>query len=134
MKLKDAIEGAEKWFNYLERQKQNTVTLQKAAALARQGDKEGALKLKSQVDNQPRVYDGANLEPSVRALIKIAKDFQTIIEAREKAAKGTWFVDNTGITVAPKASSPYGITVTNDNNGMFAVTAANITSKYIGGK
>lgn len=67
-----AIEGCQDWFSYLERQEQRALTLQKAASAARKGDTETARRLKSSVDSGVTVYDGAQLEPAVRALVALA--------------------------------------------------------------
>jgi len=74
MEEQEAISICENWFSYLKQQEQDTITLQRAAALARKGDREGANRLKSSVDNQPRIYDGATLLPAVQFLVKQAKD------------------------------------------------------------
>lgn len=81
--LKDAVEIANNWFAYLERQKQNTDVLQKAASLARKGDKEGAMKLKKQVDTQPKIYDGATLLPAVKKFVEAAEELIAIKEKLE---------------------------------------------------
>lgn len=73
-----AIEVCEQWFAYNERQKQNTITLQKAATYARRGDRKEALRLKSSIDNQPKVYDGARLEPAVKLMVKALRDMQEL--------------------------------------------------------
>lgn len=65
-----AIETCERWFSYLERQRKDTETLQRAASLARKGQVQEARRLKSQVDSQPHVFDGASLYPAVKALVQ----------------------------------------------------------------
>lgn len=79
-KLIDDVEKVkgvcQRLLNYIERQKQNTITLQKAASLARKGDRQGAMRLKSQVDNQPKVFDGASFEdvmPTTQRALEIAE-------------------------------------------------------------
>ena len=66
----EAIEICERWFRHLENQRQKSLVLQKAAALARQGNQAEARRLKNSVDRQPKVFDGATLEPAVRHLCK----------------------------------------------------------------
>lgn len=60
--IQAVIDVCKRWLKHIEQQKQDTATLQKAASLARKGDRDEALRLKEQVDNQPRVFDGANFE------------------------------------------------------------------------
>lgn len=73
MKTDEAIEICEQWFAYIERQKQKSVEIQKLAAMARNGQQEEAQRRLRQIDRTPTVYDGARLEPAVRALVKLAK-------------------------------------------------------------
>ena len=70
-KLADAIQTCRDWFAHLERQRAKTLRLQQLAILARKGPEEAkqAQKELRQIDRQPRVYDGARLEPAVRLLI-----------------------------------------------------------------
>ena len=71
MSKEEAIEVCNGWFAYLESQKEKARRLQEAATLARNGNQEEARKIVRQIDNQPRVYDGARLEPAVRRLIEL---------------------------------------------------------------
>ena len=71
MSKEEAIEVCNGWFDYLESQKEKARRLQEAATLARNGNQEEARKIVRQIDNQPRVYDGARLEPAVRRLIEL---------------------------------------------------------------
>lgn len=71
----EAIEICEQWFRYNETQEAKSLELQRLAALARTGP-EGhaeALRRRRQIDNTPRVFDGANLEPAVRHLVALAR-------------------------------------------------------------
>jgi hypothetical protein len=70
LSLNDAKSICHEWFAYIKRQEENTVTLQKAAALARAGNRKEAMRLKNQVDTQPKIYDGARLMPAVKRLLK----------------------------------------------------------------
>ena len=67
----EAIEICESWFAHLARQAEKTKTLQQAAGLARRGEVQAARRLKNSVDRQPRVFDGARLEPAVRHLVSV---------------------------------------------------------------
>ena len=67
----EAIEICESWFAYLARQAEKTKTLQQAAGLARRGEVQAARRLKNSVDRQPKVFDGARLEPAVRHLVSV---------------------------------------------------------------
>ncbi len=64
--LKKAVGG---WLKHIEHQKWKAETLQKAAALARKGDKMGAMKLKGTVDRAPRVHDAGALLPALTKLM-----------------------------------------------------------------
>ena len=66
----EAIRICERWFTHLANQQEKSITLQKAASLARQGKIEEARRLKNSVDRQPKVFDGATLEPAVRHLVE----------------------------------------------------------------
>lgn len=66
----EAINICERWFRYLDGQREKTLTLQRAASLARAGQVDEARRITNQVDRQPRVFDGATLEPAVRHLIQ----------------------------------------------------------------
>lgn len=72
MKTNEAIEICEGWFDYIERQKERAVEMQKLATLARTDPKEAQHRLR-QLDSTPTVYDGGRLEPAVRALVKLAR-------------------------------------------------------------
>lgn len=67
MKTDEAIAICEQWFAYIERQKQKAVEMQKLATMARNGQQEEARRRMRQMDRTPTVYDGARLEPAVRA-------------------------------------------------------------------
>lgn len=73
MKTDEAIAICEQWFAYIERQREKSVELQRLAAMARNGQQEEAQKRLRQIDSTPTVYDGARLEPAVRALVKMAR-------------------------------------------------------------
>lgn len=70
----EAIEICNGWFAYLESQKEKARRLQEAATLARKGKQDEARKIVNEVDRQPRVYDGARLEPAVRRLIELVNE------------------------------------------------------------
>jgi len=66
----EAIDICNRWFRHLENQREKTLTLQRAARLAKSGAMQEARRIKNQVDRQPRVFDGATLEPAVQHLIQ----------------------------------------------------------------
>lgn len=70
MNDKEAIKICEGWFAHLQAQSEKSLTLQKAASLARKGEGDKARKLVNSVDRQPKVYDGARLETAVRYLVE----------------------------------------------------------------
>jgi hypothetical protein len=70
--VSEAIEVCEAWFVHNERQRSKSVEIQRLAALARTEPNEARRKL-AQIDRQPVVFDGARLEPAVRALIRAVK-------------------------------------------------------------
>ena len=73
MGTEEAIEICERWFRHIERTKERTVKLQEAARLSRQGERKEAMRIKSEVDSAPVVFDGAALEPAVRHLVAKAR-------------------------------------------------------------
>lgn len=74
MKTPEAIEICERWFDYIEAQRQRAVEMQKLAAMARAGQQEEAQRRLRQMDtSSATVYDGGRLEPAVRHLVKLAK-------------------------------------------------------------
>lgn len=72
MKVAEAIDVCGEWFAYLDRQRAKSKRMQELAALARTGlvGQQQAQKEMRQIDRAPTVFDGAKLEPAVRALIK----------------------------------------------------------------
>lgn len=74
MKLDEAKAECERWFAYLKRQEDKSRELQKLAVARRKGemDEQEARRRMRQLDDActVRVYDGANLEKAVRALLK----------------------------------------------------------------
>lgn len=77
MKTDQAIKICQGWFDYIERQKQKSIEIQKLATMARNGQQEEAQRRLRQLDNSVTVYDGARLEPAVRHLVKLARTAQT---------------------------------------------------------
>jgi hypothetical protein len=78
MKTDEAIEICQGWFDYIERQRQKSVEVQKLAAMARNGQQEEAQRRLRQLDNcSVTVYDGARLEPAVRHLVELARSTTT---------------------------------------------------------
>jgi hypothetical protein len=74
VKTSEAIAICEGWFDYIERQRLRSVEMQKLATMARNGQQEEAQKRLRQMDTASvTVYDGARLEPAVRALVKMAR-------------------------------------------------------------
>lgn len=71
----------ERWLNHINQQRETTETLQKAASLARSGDREEAMKLKSKVDSQPKIFDGANL-------LSVIDEIQFALEFTDKFLNG----------------------------------------------
>ena len=75
-----ALNVCDRWLAHIEQQKQNTITLQKASSLARQGDTEGARRMRSSVDSAPRVFDGANfmdVMPQIQFALRLAARLQS---------------------------------------------------------
>lgn len=73
MKLDEAKAECERWFAYLQRQKDKSLAVQKLAARVRAGEitpDEAQRKLRSIDGAGLTVYDGANLERAVRVLLK----------------------------------------------------------------
>jgi len=79
--IEEALEVCNRWLKHIEQQEQNTIKMQKAAALARNGDKIGALRLKSEVDNQPRVFDGANFLDVMPVIISTLTHIKALISS-----------------------------------------------------
>ena len=73
MDTKRAITICEQWFAYLDKQREHSETLAKAATLAREGFQIEAKNILRKVDNEKRlvVFDGAYLEPAVKHLVKL---------------------------------------------------------------
>lgn len=70
MNTEKAIEICEKWFAYLDRQRDHSKRLAEAASLARNGEQMKAKQIARQVDAEKMVvFDGAYLEPAVKHLI-----------------------------------------------------------------
>lgn len=74
MTTEEAINICQGWFDYIERQRQKAVEMQKLAAMARSGQQEEAQRRMRQLDatTSLTVYDGARLEPAVQYLVKLA--------------------------------------------------------------
>lgn len=86
-----AFDVCEKWLKHIDQQREKTITLQKAAAIARKGDREGARRLKNQVDIQPRIFDGANfldVIPQIKIALKIADKLQSGEVSEEMITSG----------------------------------------------
>lgn len=72
MTIDDAKAECERWFAYLERQKQKASDMQRIAADRRSGkidQVEGQRRMRA-LDSAPTVYDGANLQRAVKVLLK----------------------------------------------------------------
>ncbi len=72
----EAISICGEWFRYLDSQREKTLKMQRLAAQARKGP-EDAKKAQAEMrrmDRQPKVYDGARLEPAVKFLVALAED------------------------------------------------------------
>ena len=67
----EAREECSRWLAHLDHQRERTMLMQQAAALARAGDKIAAREICDRVDRTPRVYDGARLEQAVRVLLEL---------------------------------------------------------------
>jgi hypothetical protein len=73
VKLAEAKEECERWFTYLEREKDRCVTIQQIAAAVRKGEitsDEGQKRIRRIDGCSVTVYDGANLQKAVRVLLK----------------------------------------------------------------
>ncbi len=68
----EAISICRRWLAYLDEQKAKSQRLQELSAQARQGPSQAAKAQRElrQIDRQPRVFDGATLEPAIRHLVK----------------------------------------------------------------
>lgn len=78
MNTEKAIEICDKWFNYLDRQRDHSKRLAEAATLARNGEKLKAKQIARQVNMEKMVvFDGAYLEPAVKHLVKLYVPQQT---------------------------------------------------------
>lgn len=73
MTNQEAIDICLGWLAHLDRQRVKTIKLQRLAAKARKGpdEAEEARRELRQIDRQPKVYDGARLEPAVKHLITV---------------------------------------------------------------
>ena len=72
MKLPEAKAECERWFDYLNRQRDKSIAMQRIAAARRSGEinhDEGQRRVRA-LDSGVTVYDGANLEKAVRVLLK----------------------------------------------------------------
>lgn len=76
MNLKEAKAECERWFAYLESQKERSLQFQKLAAKRRKGEigLEEARRIQRNLDNSIRVFDGAKLEIAVKTLLKHVKE------------------------------------------------------------
>lgn len=74
MKTEKALEICRQWFAHIERQRLNSLELQRAAQLARQGNQAEARRIKSRIDLAPRVFDGACLRPAVEHLVSLVEE------------------------------------------------------------
>lgn len=66
----EAIEICNRWFAHNDRQRWKAERMLEAARLAKQGDRNGALRIRSEVDSSPVVFDGERLEEAVKCLLK----------------------------------------------------------------
>jgi len=76
MNLKEAKAECERWFAYLESQKERSLQFQKLAAKRRNNEisLEEARRVQRNLDNSIRVFDGAKLEIAVKTLLKHVKE------------------------------------------------------------
>lgn len=85
MDTNQAIKVCQQWFAHLERQREKALKMQELAAMARQGpeqQKEAKRQLQ-QIDKQPKVFDGAYLEPAVRTLVEALTPTQNTRHGQE---------------------------------------------------
>lgn len=68
--LEEAKAEANRWLDHLTWTRFRARTVQRAARLAREGDRCGAKRLLDTVDSSPRVYDGSRLEEAVRVILE----------------------------------------------------------------
>lgn len=76
MKLTEAKAECERWFAYLDRQREKSLSLQKLATQVRSGEitsDEAQRKMRTLDGNAPVVFDGARLEQAVKLLLKNLK-------------------------------------------------------------
>lgn len=73
MKLDAAKAECERWFGYLDRQREKSLAMQKIATAVRTGEitsEEGQRRVRTLDGRGLTVYDGANLEKAVRVLLR----------------------------------------------------------------
>ncbi len=70
-RIKDTL-GA--WFAHLDRQKKQSLLLQEAASLARDGFPQEARRIRRLVDRTPTVHGSERLEPVMRDLLAFIED------------------------------------------------------------
>ncbi len=76
MKMAEAKAECERWFAYLDRQRDKSLALQKIASRVRSGEitsDEGRREIRNIDGRAPVVYDGARLEQAVKLLLKNLK-------------------------------------------------------------
>lgn len=76
MKLAEAKEECERWFAYLDRQRDKALAMQKIASRVRSGEitsDEGQREVRKLDSRAPVVFDGARLEQAVKLLLKNVK-------------------------------------------------------------
>lgn len=76
MTLVEAKIECERWFAYLDRQRDKSISMQRIAALRRSGEidhDEGQRRVRALDNSSVMVFDGARLEQAVRALFKICE-------------------------------------------------------------
>jgi hypothetical protein len=69
MTIDEALKVFEAWLEHVERQRIKALQMQRLAALAKTDPAEAKRRMRV-MDRQPRVFDGARLEPAVRKVLK----------------------------------------------------------------
>ena len=82
MTPEEAVAECNRWLAHLEGQKAKSIRMQELAAMARQGPEQQkqAQRELHQMDRQPKVYDGANLEKAVKALLDERDRYEEILQ------------------------------------------------------
>ena len=68
MSIDEALAECDRWLAHLDRQRERTVEMQRAARIARKGDIAQAQEIERRIDRSVQVYDAAKLAQAVHKL------------------------------------------------------------------